>query len=546
MGDAAYTLADYVTRWAEVEARSAELEGPAVLDRLAMLEGLEPGMTDELLDGLGPDGCRELAFDREAWLRPKQLYVLRSAARIILFVAGRRSGKTQTASEWICDRIERGARELVIVAPTYDEAKQYMLAGHKRRVDGYSNGSGLFDLLPPTLGYEFKEDEGVVQFEGGAVLRLHSGEVPEYRGPGPDSVWGDEVIKWRYGERLLSNLRIACSSVGKVPPQILLTTSPKRLRLLRDLVMEEDVETIHGTSDENRGNVDEGWYRSEARRLGGTRQGEEELGGRLGVDSEGELFPLSAFDEHRTNHDPPDLDRIVVAIDPGGSTHVKADDTGIVAVGRAGDIHTGEAYVLADATAKYTPDGWADKAYDLAESLGASAFVVERDKYVDFVTSTLRLVGARRGYEAVVRAGSKTLIDMVHRKTGRRLQMVEILSRMRGDKATRAEPVSTMTQMGRVHMVGHLTRLETECSEWNPETSDSPNGMDAFVHAVTELFQLDRPPDEDGRATMRGMKEANARLATSDGPQRTPVDRERGRLIGGASGRGRFGGRLIG
>ncbi len=541
-----YTIAEYVRRWSEIETESAALDGPALLDRLAILEGLEPGLLDELLDEIGPQGCRALAFDRHAWLRPKQLRVLELQARIILLVGGRRWGKTQTAAEWIIDRIERGARELVIVGPTYDDVKQFMLSGHKRRADGVANGSGVLDLLPPEMAPHYKEDEGVVVFRqcGGAVLRLHSGEVPEYRGPGPDSVWGDEVIKWRYAERLLSNLRLACSSVGKLPPQILLTTSPKRLKLLRDLVMEEGVEVIHAASEENRGNVDESWFRSEARRLGGTRQGDEELGGRLGVDQEGELFSLGLIDQHRWLDDElPDFARVAIAIDPGGSQHKKADETGLVATGRTGDIHTGEAFVFADETARHTWDEWGRVAYEMAERWGASVFAIERDRYADAVAQNLRVAGAARGYEATTRPGSKTLIDMVHRKTGRRISIVEILSRQRGDKLTRAEPVSTMLRKGRVRFVGHLTRLETELSEWDPETGDSPNGMDAMVHGITELFQLDRPPKADGAREMRGLSEANERLRASDPAQRSAVDRER--RWGGVSRGGRYGGRLL-
>lgn len=513
MADASgYTIADFLTRWGEVVRDSAALEGLALADRLALIEADEPGFTGELLDELGADGSLMLAYDRAFWLRPKQLAVLDSESRIVFFVAGRRMGKTLTASEWLVSRLERGARELVMVAPTFDDAKQFMVGGNKRRCDA-ENGSGVLDVLPPWVRFQYRIDDGEIEFpDHKAVLRLASGERPEYRGPGPDSVWGDEVIKWRYPERLISNLRLACSSGGRVPPQLLFTTTPKKVKVLRDLVMSLDVVTLTGSSKENAGNLDPSWTSSETRRLSGTAQGEEELGGTLGVDEEGAIFQLGIIDAHRVEA-APSLDRIVVAVDPAGSVGHSSDPTGIVVAGRAGDIHTGHGYALEEDTRRHTWDAWGDRCWALAEKHGASAFVIEKNYGADACAANLRTAGARLGYEAQPRPGHKHLVDMVHPKTGRRVQIIEVLAK--GDKATRARPVATLYEKGRFHHVGHLSALETEMSTWDPTNGQSPNGLDAVVHALTELFQLDRAPEQTGSTGASGLAAANARLAAA-------------------------------
>ena len=513
-GVSAYTIAEYVETWGDVERNSAALVGLALADRLALVEQEEPGFTGDMLDEIGPDGSLMLAYDREFWLRPKQLFAFRSVAtwRILLFIAGRRCGKTLTATEWIVWRLECGAREIVIVGPTYDDAKQFMLGGHKRRCDA-ENGSGILDVLPPWIRYHYKEDEGVVEFpDFKCVLRLWSGELPEYRGPGPDSVWGDEVLKWRYPERLISNLRIACSSGGRVKPQLVFTSTPRKLKILRDLVMDPDVVTLTADSNENSGNVDETWRLSENRRLRGTKQGDEELGGKLGVDEEGAIFQLGIIDAHRVDR-APELDLIMVAIDPAGSVQHTSDPTGIVVVGRAGDIHTGQAYVLAEDTKRHAWEAWGVRAWVMLEEHGGSAFVIEKNYGADACAANLRTAGAARGYEARARPGFKHLVDMVHKLTGRVVQIHEVLAK--GDKATRARPIATLYERGRAHHVGHLTALETEMSDWDPATGNSPNGLDALVHAMTELFQLDRAPDRTGSATATSLVAANERLAAA-------------------------------
>lgn len=523
-----YTAAEYVSRWRDVKESSRSFEGPSLADMLATIEGDEPGFTEALLDEIGPHGVQMLAFEWAFWGRPKQLAPLTMKGwRIMQEIAGRGLGKTRCASEWVSDRIlVQGARDVAIVGPSFEDARQFMLGGYKRRCDG-ANGSGLLDVMPPWVRYRVLKDEGAVEFpDHGCVVRIHSGEVPEYRGPAPDTVWCDEPIKWRYPDRLLSNLRLACREVGRVPAQILITTSPKKLKLLRDLVMEDGVVTIHGTTHENRGNVDELYYQTETRRLSGTAQGAEELEGELGIEDGEELFKLGMIDEGRVNDAPP-LDRIVVAVDPAGTKHRTSDETGIIAAGRAGDITSGHGYIVANKTRKYAWDEWGTVTVKLAIDLGASAIVLERNKFADAVAANVRTCAAALGWATETRPGFKTLLDLVDRKTGRRIQIIEVLAM--GDKATRARPVVTLYESRRMHHVGRLAELEDTMTTWDPASSVSPGDLDALVHAATELFALDRPPSPSLPAGEGDrMRAANAELAKA-APERS------GSLGGGKS-----------
>jgi hypothetical protein len=69
----------------------------------------------------------------------------------------------------------------------------------------------------------------------------------------------------------------------------------------------------------------------------------------------------------------------------------------------------------------------------------------------------------------------------VHAKQGKRL---------------RAEPIAQLYKQGKVHHVGEFTELEGQMVTWLPGM-DSPDRMDAAVHALTELAD----PAQEGLGT---------------------------------------------
>lgn len=528
----AYSTADYLRKWSEIEERCRELEGPSLEDELVSREINEPGYCETFFDELEPDDWTRLAFEPEYFLRPKQLAVMRSSAFVIFFVAGRRMGKTLTAAEWVWSRIQNGARTVVLVGPNYDDIEAFMVGGHKKRIDG-GNGSGLLDILPPSVRYEFFRDAHRIEFpDYGAVVHLHSAEVAEFRGHGVDTVWGDEIIKWRFAEKLLTNLRIACSNVGKVEPQLMLTTSPKRLKILRDLVMDPEVETFTGLWSENLGNVNVRAYESAKRgftdRTGNlTRQGLEEMGGKLGVDEEGDLFPLGVIEANRVE-EVPELALCIVSLDPAGSKKRTSDEVGLIAMGRAGDIDTGDGYVLEDRTKKYAPEEWGDESLVLAEKWGASMILLEGNRFGDLAAMAIRTMAQRRGYSVRAQPGAKTLTELVHdrdgvtrdgkplKATGRIIKLNQFARPpYAGDKATQATPTSNLYKTGRMHHLGVMPDVDAELSDFDPSSGMSPGRLDAIVNGANELFQLDRPPDVDGPKMMKGLAEANKKLDES-------------------------------
>jgi len=63
-------------------------------------------------------------------------------------------------------------------------------------------------------------------------------------------------------------------------------------------------------------------------------------------------------------------------------------------------------------------------------------------------------------------------------------------------KIIRAEPISAMSESGdgkevRIHLVGHFPELENEMCTYTSDSGWSPNRLDAFVWACTELLMGD-------------------------------------------------------
>jgi predicted phage terminase large subunit-like protein len=151
------------------------------------------------------------------------------------------------------------------------------------------------------------------------------------------------------------------------------------------------------------------------------------------------------------------MDRIVVAIDPAGTSGEDADLTGIVVVGKLGD----QFYVLEDSSGRYTPDGWARVAVGVADKWEADRVVAEVNNGWDMVESVMRQVDADIAYRSV--------------KASR-------------GKRVRAEPVAALYEQGRVHHVGFFPDLEAQLCDWTPDSPVSPDRMDALVWAVTDLM----------------------------------------------------------
>src|SRR5439155_13478248 len=132
-------------------------------------------------------------------------------------------------------------------------------------------------------------------------------------------------------------------------PRVVVTTTPRPIRLLRELLADPKVVVTGGRTIENGKNLAPAFLEQVVRRYQGTRLGRQELDGEILDDLPGALWNHGLIDAARVAT-APDLARIVVAIDPAVSSGEHSDETGIVVAGKNNEGH---GYVLADLSSIY-------------------------------------------------------------------------------------------------------------------------------------------------------------------------------------------------
>jgi phage terminase large subunit-like protein len=391
-----------------------------------------------------------IASRRVRWIhqlaRPEQIPTNDTSWTTWLYLAGRGAGKTRTAAEWLAYQASSQPKtRWAIVAPTYSDARDTCAEGE----------SGIVNVLREygTLK-DYNRSIGEIFLTNGSRIKLFSGEEPErLRGPQHHGGWFDELAAFKYPEawdQYQFGLRLGDN------PQTIVTTTPKPIKLIKELIAQDNVKVVRGSTFDNAKNLAASALAQYKLRYENTRLGRQELYGEILDNVEGALWTREIIDKARVTEAPP-LIRIVVAIDPAVTSSATSDETGIVAAGIATN---GEYFVLDDKSLRATPDAWARQAVQLYHTHKADKIVAETNNGGDMVIMLLRQVDASIAVQKVTATRGKQL---------------------------RAEPISSLYEQGRVHHVGYFSDLETQMCEWTPSSNESPDRLDALVWALTEL-----------------------------------------------------------
>lgn len=418
-----------------------------------------PYLTGEELEQIAAR-AHELRYRWDAHARPKQLPPPGDWG-VWLVLAGRGFGKTRVGAEYVRMMVDTGqAKRVALVAKKASEARDVMVEGE----------SGILACYPPGSPRRphYEPSKRRLTWPNGAIATTYSAEEPdELRGPQHDTAWCDEIAKWKYPDDTWSNLMMGLR-LGK-DPRCVATTTPQPIPLVRMLVNDPTVHVTRGTTYENWDNLAP-TFRTFIGRYEGTRLGRQELEAELLDDIEGALWTYERIEAARIQRAPATLTRVVVAIDPAVTNNEESDETGMIVAGIApcrckaqkdDDPDEEHAFVLHDASGRYSPNEWAAQAVRLYRGHKADRIVAETNNGGQMVEDTLRTVESSVSYRAV------------HASRG---------------KATRAEPVAALYEQGKVHHVGMLPTLEDQLCSWVPGLSkDSPDRLDALVWALTDL-----------------------------------------------------------
>jgi predicted phage terminase large subunit-like protein len=401
----------------------------------------------QVLSSLTEEQSKELLDDWRFWARPNQI-APEGDWQVWLALAGRGFGKTEAGAQWVRERVKGGARQVAIVAETQKDLEEVMVA---RIVAIHPSHEA------PTVRYKPVR----LVWPNGAVAFGYNGTEPDQlRGPEFDTAWVDELAKYRYARETWDMLQFTMRSGDD--PRVFVTTTPRPIPILKEIIKDAGTVITRGSTYDNAENLPKKFLDTLKRKYEGTRLGRQELGAEILDDLPGALWSRDAIDKNRVKI-LPDMQRIVVAVDPSG-TKGESDDGDSIGIVVAGLGIDGRGYVLADRTCKLSPDGWGRRAVNAYHEFKADRIVAERNFGGAMVEHVIQTIDKSASYKEVTAS--------------------------RG-KVARAEPVAALYEQGRVSHAGSFAELEDQMAQMAPEGfvgDGSPDRADAMVWAITELM----------------------------------------------------------
>lgn len=460
-------MREFLSRDASADQWNQEIDGRLL--RNEHLKTIDISKLEDLTD----EEADDLLHTWELWARPNQLEpdpVLPNGEHWVtwLILAGRGFGKTRCGAETVIKWVRTGqCKRIALVAEDSADARDVMVEGE----------SGILACSPRDFKPKYEPSKRRLTWPNGAVATLFSAEdFDSLRGPQFDGAWCDELCKWRYAQEAWDNLQFGLR-LGDHPRQIV-TTTPKPIRLLKDIILRSDTAITKGTTMENLVNLAPPFRKAVVDKYAGTRIGRQELNAEILDDVPGALWSRAIIDAARlrpidsvTPITLPHFIRVVVAVDPPKEIGEGAAECGITVTAKDANGH---GYLLEDLSLPGSPEEWGRVAVQAYDEWDADMIVYEANQGGEMVAAVLR--GAAKSLkEDGYRTADFVPLKPVHATRG---------------KVVRAEPVSQLYEQGKVHHVGAFPELEDQLCEYTPDGSMgySPDRMDSLVWGFTELL----------------------------------------------------------
>jgi len=390
---------------------------------------------------------------------------------IWLMLTARGTGKTKAGSNWVLEMaLSKPHLYVGLCAPTHDDIRSVCIEGDSGILAEARRNS--IDI--PEKSYNKNRQE--IELPNGSLIRGFSAEKPaSIRGENLSYVWFDELASIRYFSFYHEGLQPALRKGEN--PRLMITTTPDRVRLIRDLIEESKyaltgqdggpgtgVHLTEAISAENIHFSRKQRERLERKYAGNPVMLAQELRGEMLGEVDGALFPAEKFNETRVFPDKdslPQWRRVVVAIDPATTSKDSSDESGIVVMAEGDD---GDFYCLEDCSGRYPPDQQMKVVAEAYYRNNADCVVGEVNMTGDYMRALLSTVDPN------------IALRSVHGMKG---------------KVSRAQGPSSLFMQDRIHMVGdNFVKLEDQLaamSEGDDRSRLKDDRADAFVWAMIHL-----------------------------------------------------------
>ena len=388
---------------------------------------------------------------------------------IWLNLTGRGTGKTRAGSAWTIEMaLSKPDIHVGVCGPTYDDVRAICLEGQSGILaEAKRSGVEIAD---------YNKNRQEILLANGSKIRGFSAEKPDsIRGQNLSFCWFDELASIRYFEFYHEGLMPALRLGER--PRLMITTTPKRIRLIRKLIEDSGYEFtgkdggpgtgVHLTEATSAENIH--FSRAQRERLEREYAGnpvmlQQELAGKLLADAAGSLFPIEKFNETRVYQDKdklPQWRRVVVALDPATTSKDSSDESGIVVMAEGDD---GDFYCLEDCSGRFGPDQQMRVVAEAYYRHSADCVVAEVNMTGDYMRALLSTVDPN------------IPLRTVHGMKG---------------KVSRAQGPSSLFNQDRIHHVGdNFRQLEDQLSamaEGDDRNRMKDDRADAWVWAMIHL-----------------------------------------------------------
>ena len=379
-----------------------------------------------------------------------------------MILAGRGFGKTRTGAESVMQLVESGKyKRIAIIGKTVQEVRDIMVEGQ----------SGLLSTCYTSDSPEMYDEDGdlqqrkdvrfypskkkIIWKNGARGYVIGADNYESLRGLQFDLVWVDEFAKFKnpsaVWDQILFTLRLGSD------PKCIMTTTPKPIPILKELLEKPTTNLTNGSTFENSGNLSARFIETMEATFVNTSTGDQELFGKLLFEKQNTVWNKDSIQYKSVQRN--DMQRVVIGVDPSVSCSESSDETGIIVAGLGEDDNM---YVLEDLSGKYTPQEWARVVCDAYSTYGASKIVAETNNGGDLVKAMLTTIRPNIPFKS--------------------------MKAIKG-KVARAEPISLLYESKKVFHAKRFKELEGQMCDlsYNEKPKVSPDRVDALVWALNDV-----------------------------------------------------------
>ena len=229
---------------------------------------------------------------------------------------GRGWGKTRFAAEETWWKAWRNPDWRVgVIAPTFGDARTVCFEGE----------SGLLNCIPSELVANYRKDILELNLVNGSIISGYSTDDPNrFRGPQHHFLWLEELSSWNHPQENWDMSAFGLRLGAK--PQRIITSTPKPIQIVRNLINDKRTTVIRGSTYDNKKNLPDSFF-EELQKYEGTNLGQQELYGEVLDLSLTAVFHRNWWKWWPYDKPLPNFDLIIQSYDTAFSEKQTADDT---------------------------------------------------------------------------------------------------------------------------------------------------------------------------------------------------------------------------